>query len=184
MAVPPCGEQLKVTNPGEQTGEPGQHRDCTFAPMIHLVSRFTVSVCTKLDQLANALMEQSRTCHTTLHQHLSWLPLNWNAQPAQGGASLRYPLSRFNLRADQEGTVWRRPTTPTKGEKRHKPMCLGDRIVYMVGDHTVNNSSAGLGCLTSHHNWRSGTVYSIGLTSANWFPDGRINSFWTIATTD
>jgi hypothetical protein len=100
-----------------------------------------------------------------------------------GEAPLLYPHNRFNLRADQEGTVWKRLPT-TKGENRHDSMCLGDLIVYMVGDHTVNNLGAATGCLTSHNNWRSGTVYSMGLTSANWFPDGRVNNFWTIATTD
>jgi hypothetical protein len=63
-------------------------------------------------------------------------------------------------------------------------MCLGDRIVYIVGNNTVNNAGVGTDYLANHRSWRSGTVYSIGLTSANWFSDGRVNNFWTIATTD
>ena len=98
-----------------------------------------------------------------------------------GEEPLSYPHNRFNLRADQEGTVWKRlPTT----ERREDSMCLGDLIAYMVGEQTVNNPGVVTDCLTNHINWRCGIVYSMSLTSANWFPDGRVNNFWTVATTD
>jgi hypothetical protein len=146
-------EHLELANPCEQHegAEPGQHRDCTFCLDDLLVVAphgFCLEEAESNGQCAHGKVKdlsydpQSTPDLITVEPYCTTNPEE---------APLHYPLNRLNLRADQEGTVWKR-LPAAKGETRHDSMCLGDRIVHTVGNHTVNNPGVGTGCLTSHNN--------------------------------
>ena len=150
-------ERVDLVHTCEQDAESGQHRDSTFClddSLVVALYGFCLQEAESTGQCAHGKIKgvsykpQSTPDLVTVELYCATGP---------GEEPLSYPHNRFNLRADQEGTVWKRlPTT----ERREDSMCLGDLITYMDGEHTVNNPGVGTDCLTSHNNWRSGIVYS------------------------